>query len=448
VAAVVRTAEAKQPLPYLLICAFIANAASFVLPISNPANLVIYGSHMPPLLHWLPNYALPSVLAIVATFCVLRWTQRKHLRDPISSDIEVPALTFTGKLAALGIGATAVVLLTASAFDIQLGLPTFLAGAVTAVLVLICARTGPLGIIRGISWGILPLVAGLFVLVEALDKTGVTKDLATLLGDLVQRSATGATWVAGSVLAVGCNLVNNLPAGLLAGRVVEMARVPEPVRAAVLIGVDLGPNLSVTGSLATILWLTALRREGLRVSAWSFLKLGALVMPPALVLALAGASVGLFLQGGSSMGAVLLYPVILIAGALQAWGPPMNGALRQALTNPWLASVVSFLPIVALLGVMLICMPRPLPTLEGVSGMPWWGPLGGLAGAFAVVAGLLFVDKVGAGAFAGLTITANILMSLVIDQFGLFGMPVHHLSLWRVVGGALMVGGIALVALF
>ncbi len=147
-------------------------------------------------------------------------------------------------------------------------------------------------------------------------------------------------------------------------------------------------------------------------------------------------------------GALWLYPVILVAGALQAWGPPMNGALRQALTNPWLASVVSFLPIVALLGVVLVCLPRPLPTAEGLSGMPWWAPLGGVAGAFAVIAGLLFVDKVGAAAFAGLTITANILMSLAIDQFGLFGMPVHHLSVWRVVGGALMVGGIALVTVF
>ena len=42
-----------------------------------------------------------------------------------------------------------------------------------------------------------------------------------------------------------------------------------------------------------------------------------------------------------------LYPLILIAGALQAWGPPMNGALRKSLENPWLASTVSFLPIVA-----------------------------------------------------------------------------------------------------
>jgi len=55
----------------------------------------------------------------------------------------------------------------------------------------------------------------------------------------------------------------------------------------VLIGVDLGPNLSVTGSLATILWLTSLRREGIEVSALSFLKIGGVVMFPALLLSLA-----------------------------------------------------------------------------------------------------------------------------------------------------------------
>ena len=287
VAAVVRTAEATEPLAYLFTCAFIANAASFVLPISNPANLVIYGSHMPPLLQWLPMYALPSVLSIAATYAVLRWTQRKRLREPVASGIAVPKLTVSGKLAAAGIAATAVVLLVSSAFDIQLGLPTFLAGAASAVLVLIPSRSGPVEVVKGISWGVLPLVAGLFVLVEALGKTGVTGDLAALLGDLVRWSATGAAWVAGSVLAFGCNLVNNLPAGLLAGRVVEAAGVPEPVRAAVLIGVDLGPNLSVTGSLATILWLLALRREGQDVSAWKFLLVGSIVMPPALLAALA-----------------------------------------------------------------------------------------------------------------------------------------------------------------
>jgi arsenical pump membrane protein len=259
-----------------------------MLPISNPANLVIYGNHMPPLLEWLPRYALPSVLSVLGTYVVLRWTQRDSLTQKIAADIDIPRLSAGGRMAAAGIAGTAVVLLASSAFGLQLGLPTFLSGVATAILVLAIAKCGPLEVLKNISWGVLPLVGGLFVLVAALQKTGVTDSLADLMRDLVQRSAAMAAWITGVVLAFGCNLVNNLPAGLVAGRVVETANVPGHVRAAVLIGLDLGPNLSVTGSLATILWLTALRREGQSVDAWTFLKLGLLVMPPALLLALAG----------------------------------------------------------------------------------------------------------------------------------------------------------------
>ncbi|AHJ66138.1 putative membrane spanning protein [Granulibacter bethesdensis] len=153
-------------------------------------------------------------------------------------------------------------------------------------------------------------------------------------------------------------------------------------------------------------------------------------------------------QGQQIMNSAWLYPLILIAGALQAWGPPMNGALRVSLINPWLASIVSFLPILAALLVLWLCMPRPMPTVEGIAAMPWWAPLGGLIGAFAVVAGLMFVDKVGAGTFAGLTITANILMSLAIDHFGLLHVTPHTMSPLRMLGAVLMVSGIALIARF
>jgi len=291
VAAAAKAAKARDPLPYLFICAFIANAASFVLPISNPANLVIYRSHMPSLLQWLPRYALPSILSIAATYLVLRWTQRNSLQQDIASDIEVPTLSTGGKTAAIGIAATAIVLLASSAAGIQLGLPTFLAGLATVALVMTRSNTGPLAIAlniaTNIAWGVLPLVAGLFVLVEALEVTGVTRSLATLVQNLARHSANQAAWIVGPVLAVGSNVVNNLPAGLVAGRVAELADLPERARAAILIGIDLGPNLSVTGSLATILWLTALRREGVTCSARTFLKVGALVMPPALLLAIA-----------------------------------------------------------------------------------------------------------------------------------------------------------------
>ncbi len=81
--------------------------------------------------------------------------------------------------------------------------------------------------------------------------------------------------------------MNNLPAGLIASGMLARAHAPPAVTDALLIGVDLGPNLSITGSLATILWLTAIRREGQDVDFWRFLKVGAAAMPPALLLALA-----------------------------------------------------------------------------------------------------------------------------------------------------------------
>jgi arsenical pump membrane protein len=143
--------------------------------------------------------------------------------------------------------------------------------------------------LKRISWSVLPLVAGLFVLVEALAKTGLIAMIGSQLQLGVAHSEFAATWAAGVIVAVVSNLVNNLPAGLIAAGAVESARVPEHVQRAVLIGVDLGPNLSVTGSLATILWLGVLRREGLTVGVWTFFKLGMLVMPAALLLAI-GAS--------------------------------------------------------------------------------------------------------------------------------------------------------------
>lgn len=282
-----RAAEAA-PLPYLFVCAFIANAASFVLPISNPANLVVFGGQMPPLPSWLAQFAAPSILSIGATYVVLRLSQRATLRDPIASGIAVPILSRTGSLTLWGIGFAAAVLVAASALGFRLGLPTAVTGALTAFIVSFYRRRAPWNLLKNISWSVLPLVAGLFVLVEGLARTGVIQELSRALQTAEDAPAV-TSWAAGVITAVACNLINNLPVGLVAGSAVAASAPLTPVvTGALLIGVDLGPNLSVTGSLATILWLVALRREGLEMGAWRFLRIGTVVMVPALVLALAG----------------------------------------------------------------------------------------------------------------------------------------------------------------
>ena len=266
-----------HPLPYLFACAMIANAASFVLPISNPANLVLYGGQTPALLPWLRRFLLPSLASIAVTYYCLK--RALPLSDQPARVEERTLLRGPGRLTLGGILLTALALLAVSAYDLPLGLPTCLAALSTAVVVLLTTRTSPLPIVQGVAWPVLLLVAGLFVLVEGLDHTGVVAMLARALPHL-------PPIFAGAVLAVACNLMNNLPAGLLASSVVSSAHPPQAMVDSLLIGVDLGPNLAVTGSLATILWLNALRREGEHVTSRQFLRVGVKVMFPALGLAL------------------------------------------------------------------------------------------------------------------------------------------------------------------
>src|SRR3974390_1527550 len=86
-------AAGAAPLPYLFVCAFIANAASFVLPISNPANLVVFDGRMPHLTAWLALFGLPSVVAIAATYVTLRLVLRRDLAgEKIAREVSRPRL--------------------------------------------------------------------------------------------------------------------------------------------------------------------------------------------------------------------------------------------------------------------------------------------------------------------------------------------------------------------
>jgi arsenical pump membrane protein len=276
-----------EPLPYLFVCAFVANAASFALPISNPANIVLYGGHMPQLLAWLKSFTLPSIVSIVVTYLLLRWRMRRALAGQVDGVPERRLLPRSAGVALAGIVLTALALIAASFLDVRLGWPAAIGGTLTAVAVLVIERASPWPVIRHVSWSVIPLVAGLFVLVRAIEGTGLIDSVTRELIALVQHSEALAAAVAGGSIAIASNLMNNLPVGLIAASVLTHAQPPLAVTDAALIGVDLGPNLSITGSLATILWLLAIRRDGEHVDFWRFLKIGALVMPPALMLAIA-----------------------------------------------------------------------------------------------------------------------------------------------------------------
>jgi arsenical pump membrane protein len=168
-------------------------------------------------------------------------------------------------------------------------LPTCLGALAVTAVVCIKARSDPWILIKEISWATIALVAGLFIMVEGVQSVGALK-LTRAAFHAVQRLAPArAALTTGFVVAIANNLVNNLPLGLIAGATLQAEHARGLIANVVLIGVDLGPNLSVTGSLATILWLIALRKEKLNVGGWDFFKVGALTMPVALAAAMGGA---------------------------------------------------------------------------------------------------------------------------------------------------------------
>jgi arsenical pump membrane protein len=272
-----------EPVPHLLACALIANAASFLLPISNPANLVIFDGHMPPLLKWLGMFLLPSLASVIITFAALRFVSQKDLEGGITERLSQTRLSTEGRLALGGLMLAAAALISASALGWPLGAPTCVAALLATAVVSLRDRSISVKVGKGVSWSVIPLVAGLFVIVEALQRAGMLRLAVQGLNAAASLGGIGSNVATAFGVGLLSNCMNNLPVGLISGTAVQAAHQHANLAQAVLVGVDLGPNLSVTGSLATILWLIALRRENVKISGWQFFKVGLLVMPVALL---------------------------------------------------------------------------------------------------------------------------------------------------------------------
>ena len=145
----------------------------------------------------------------------------------------------------------------------------------------------------------------------------------------------------------------------------------------------------------------------------------------------------------------MLYAATLVAGICNAVEPGQNATLSKSLGQPWLAAlVVVFFNAIIFFGVGLATHKLAVPSLGQIAKVPWWAWLGGVTSAAIITAQLFVSEKVGAGVFLGLLVTAGVVTSILLDNFGLVGFKVHPTSLWRILGGALMIVGVGLVALF
>lgn len=260
------------PYPFLYACAFVANAASFILPIGNPANLVVYDNRMPALVSWFATFGLASLASVVLTFLLLLLLYRTALRERVEEHEPHERLGLRRGIALGFVVSAAIVLVIVSALGLSVGTAAFFAGLFCTIATAALDRGSLRKTVRGITWSIVPLVAALFVVVAAIDANGGLQLLRSWFSSVSAFPHLRELVAVGSGVTIAANAFNNLPVALLLA--FGAGAEHQYVLHAGLVAVDLGPNLSVTGSLATLLWLSALRREGLECSAWQFSKTG------------------------------------------------------------------------------------------------------------------------------------------------------------------------------
>lgn len=269
--------------PFVLTMAFVANAASALLPISNPVNLLILDRSAIPLATYLSAVTPGAVLGLVITGagCLLLTRRQLPRGNPAPEEERLapaPRPAIGGALAALlGCLVVADVVLAAARFPI--GPPTLVAGLLSVVLVWFApgGRTLP----RGLGWSILALVAGFSVIASGLEHSSL---LANAAGHV---TAAGSSWLEGVAIglitALISGVINNLPASLLVTASLSAAHHLGLLALPAIVGADFGPNLAPFGSLSTILILAAVRRRAQPVPWAQLWRLGMVLGPLALL---------------------------------------------------------------------------------------------------------------------------------------------------------------------
>jgi arsenical pump membrane protein len=283
-------------LPYLFACTFIADTASFLLPVSNPINIIILSRFPLDLFTFLRLLFLPSLVVIginIGIFFLLYSRRFKGVfeieRLPSAEQAVKHKAYFRYTCCVLGVVALAYVI--ASAIQIPLSLVA-LSGAVLLLIGgLSWKRISLRETASRISWSIFGFIAGMFIVVRAIEETGLTTMFGNWLIHLSGGTSFCAVMVGTAGAALGTNLINNVPmAVVMVSALAGIQHAAPPIQhafiAATIFGCDLGPNLTTVGSLATVLWLLILRQRNVEVSGLDYFKVGVVVTP---LMLLAGA---------------------------------------------------------------------------------------------------------------------------------------------------------------
>ncbi|WP_273841666.1 ArsB/NhaD family transporter [Rubrobacter calidifluminis] len=283
------------PLPFMFACTYTANTASLFLPVSNLTNLLFYNALGLGFLRFSLVMLLPALLAVVANAAVFFWLFRREIRGSYGAKpgLFIPREPAFFRLAAAGVAVLLAGFFVASALGVPIGVVSLCGG----VLLVATARwrgwVGLREVAGSVSWGLVVLVVGLFVVVRAVENAGLSEVVRAAYTAAGSWGGPAGILVVAAGTALGANLVNNVPMAVVSLGVLPEVHHPALAYAS-LLGTNIGPNLTVVGSLATLIWLSIVRGRGMEITSREYLRVGMVATP----VILAAASLGLWISLG------------------------------------------------------------------------------------------------------------------------------------------------------
>ncbi|MGW5418814.1 arsenic transporter [Streptomyces sp. NPDC003943] len=268
-----------RPKPHVYACTHLSNTASLLLPVSNLTNLLAFAASGLTFTRFAALMALPWLAAIAVEYVVLRRFFAADLEAgaPPSAEVTTPEMPL---FALVTVACTLAGFVLTSVIGVDPAWAALAGALVLAARALVRRTTTPVAIVRSAAVPFLAFVLALGIVVRAVVDNGLASALGHLVPDGTSLLALLGTAALAAVLA---NVINNLPATL----VLLPLAVPSGPGAvlAVLLGVNIGPNLTYAGSLATLLWRRIVHEHDTDISLGEFTRLGLLVVPAALTLA-------------------------------------------------------------------------------------------------------------------------------------------------------------------
>lgn len=280
-------------LPFAMACGFMADAMSIPLAVSNLTNMIVVRYFDLSFARFALMMLLPSLACLgVTTLVLLGYYRREIPRRVDASGLGEPAAAIRDPFlfrvgVAVVCGMILAFLFNRTAFHV----PTSAIMTIGAVLLLLAALRNrvvePWPAIRRAPWHVVAFALGMYLVVFALGKAGLTGMVAGLLQGLTARGLGVTVLGTGLLVALLSAGVNNLP-GVLIGTLAvattgAAGAIGEGMVMATVIGADIGPKLTPIGSLATLMWLHILEGRGLSVSWGRYLRTALVITPPVLL---------------------------------------------------------------------------------------------------------------------------------------------------------------------